>query len=260
MIIHHGLGFDYSQGFHPGGTQTWDQYVQAVNDADHAKSIAPTLSPADYLLPGDSLSNWPSGTTAGDIFNWYAQHAAVVWQTPSGQRTTDLKTGDPNVNYIRTADFVMTAPNGKTFNQPNGTQVPDPYSVGAPAMSGTPAAIAYMQNWNAQPQVGAPGKGPLASDITPASAAASVSATPVSALTTVNDGVQVQSLAVPATAANLPAGSTVNDVAAASGLSPITTMTSQLSSTVSGWSTSTWLIVAAAAAGGLYFMSKKGAK
>jgi len=270
MIIgsRHGLG-DGSVTLGPQGSAksaaqaAADYEAQRLqwNAASQAASPSIGLTVSDYLAPGDSLSNWPAGVTPTDIINWYVAHAQTVWLAPDGTRTTTLPAGNAAQGYIRTGDYVFTTPNGAVISTPGGGQMADPWGVGATAILNSPAANIYKAAFFAgggSPSAQTPGAPGVFYNTAPASTGSGASTTGVNyALQTVNDGLQNQEITHPSTAANLPAGSTANDVAAANGLSA-STVAASLASTVSGWSTQTWLLVAAAAAAGLYMFSSKG--
>ena len=229
--------------------------------ADAAKSPAASLTVSDYLASGDSLSNWPAGATPSDLIAWYIGHMQVIWQAPDGKRTTELPAGAAAQGYIRTADGVLTVPNGKEIVLLGQSQMEDPFGVGPTAIGGSRAAKIYKQTWidaggvEGSKTPGAPGNFYGSAGSVPAAAHVNY---PNSALTTVNSGLQTQQMVNPASPANLPAGSTANDVAAASGLSTSTTAASDaIAAAAAGWDTKTWLLIAAAAAAGLYMFSSK---
>lgn len=122
--------------------------LAAANAATKAKSVYSTLTIQDFLLTGDSLDNWPAGTTATDLINWYVAHNQVMWQTPSGQLTPNLPSGMAAQGYIRTGTSLFTMPNGKQITAVSG-QMMDPFGVGPTAIIPSKAADAYKQSYYA---------------------------------------------------------------------------------------------------------------
>ena len=142
------MGYDYGPLI-AQSRLTHQQMLDAANAATRAKSAYPSLSPSDFLLPGDVLENYGPGATAAEISNWYLSNQQVVWQAPDGTQTTVLPVGDPAQGFVRTNLTCFTLPNNQQVTVASG-QMADPFGVGVTAFIPSVAATVYKQSWFAQ--------------------------------------------------------------------------------------------------------------